>query len=255
MTRSVSFTRFAAIADIHGNSDALTAVLADIDALGIETVVNLGDHFSGPLAAAETAEILLSRDMLSIRGNHDRWILEVPRAEMGPSDRVAAAQLTDEALEWLRSLKPSIGLQGEIFLCHGTPRDDNSYWMEQVLPGGSMAMAPLETVERQAEGVDFPLVLCAHTHTPRAMRISGGRLLVNPGSVGCPGYTDDAHPIPHAMQTGTPDASYAVLEKQDGSWRVIFRQVPYDSSRMVRMATDAGRPDWARAVATGWIRL
>ena len=254
MTRSLAFTRFAAIADIHGNSDALTAVLADIDALGIETIVNLGDHFSGPLAAAETAEILLSRDMLSIRGNHDCWILEVPRAEMGASDRVAAEQLTDEALEWLRSLKPSIGLQNQIFLCHGTPQDDSTYWMEQVLPGGSMAMAPLGPVERQAEGVDFPLILCAHSHTPRAMRISGGRLLVNPGSVGCPGYTDDGHPIPHVVQTGTPDASYAVLEKDGDSWRVTFRQVPYDSSRMARLASKVGRPDWARAVATGWIR-
>lgn len=108
MTGALSFTRFAAIADIHGNSEALTAVLDDIDALGIETIVYLGDHFSGPLAAAESAEILLARDMLSIRGNHDRWILDVPRAEMGASDRLAAEQLTDEALEWRRSLKPSI---------------------------------------------------------------------------------------------------------------------------------------------------
>lgn len=254
MTGALPFTRFAAIADIHGNSDALIAVLDDIDALGIETIVNLGDHFSGPLAAGESAEILLARDMLSIRGNHDRWILDVPRAEMGASDRLAAEQLTDEALEWLRSLKPSIGLRDEIFLCHGTPQDDTTYWMEQVLPGGVMAMAPQETVERAAQGLDFPVILCAHTHTPRAMRLADNRLLVNPGSVGCPGYGDDAHPIPHVMQTGTSDASYAVLENSGDGWRVSFRNVPYDSRRMARLASEAGRPDWARAVATGWIR-
>ena len=51
------FERFAVISDIHGNSDALAAVLADIDALQIETIINLGDHLSGPLAARETADM------------------------------------------------------------------------------------------------------------------------------------------------------------------------------------------------------
>jgi hypothetical protein len=39
--------RFAAIADVHGNCIALEAVLADISALGLTDVVNLGDHVSG----------------------------------------------------------------------------------------------------------------------------------------------------------------------------------------------------------------
>jgi hypothetical protein len=43
--------KLAAIADIHGNCVALEAVLADIAALGIGEVVNLGDHLSGPLEA------------------------------------------------------------------------------------------------------------------------------------------------------------------------------------------------------------
>ena len=43
--------RFAAIADIHGNADALDAVLADLAREGISDVVNLGDHLSGPLHA------------------------------------------------------------------------------------------------------------------------------------------------------------------------------------------------------------
>jgi hypothetical protein len=43
--------KFAAIADVHGNCFALEAVLADIAAIGITDVVNLGDHVSGPLAA------------------------------------------------------------------------------------------------------------------------------------------------------------------------------------------------------------
>ncbi|MEL7151833.1 MAG: metallophosphoesterase family protein, partial [Pseudomonadota bacterium] len=41
--------RLAAISDIHGNSDALRAVLDDIKRRGVDQIVNLGDCFSGPL--------------------------------------------------------------------------------------------------------------------------------------------------------------------------------------------------------------
>lgn len=73
---------FAVIADIHSNSDALKAVLRDIANQGIECVINLGDHLSGPMAARETAELLLSNEMPSIRGNHDRWLVENKREDM-----------------------------------------------------------------------------------------------------------------------------------------------------------------------------
>jgi len=55
--------RIAAIGDIHGNSAALDAVLHDIDKCGVDTIVNVGDHFSGPLDVKGTADLLLSRDM------------------------------------------------------------------------------------------------------------------------------------------------------------------------------------------------
>jgi predicted phosphodiesterase len=63
--------KFAVLADIHGNALALEAVLKDMDQLGLSTAVNLGDFFSGPLDAAKTASLLMDRDFLSIRGNHD----------------------------------------------------------------------------------------------------------------------------------------------------------------------------------------
>jgi hypothetical protein len=77
--------------------------------------------------------------------------------------------------------------------------------------------------------------------------------VVNPGSVGCPGYNDD-FPAHHVMQTGTPTASYAIIEKRGKGWLTTFRQVPYDTARMVEMARDAGRLEWASALASGWVR-
>ncbi|WP_260349070.1 metallophosphoesterase family protein [Alloyangia mangrovi] len=123
--------RFAAIADIHGNADALETVLARIDAMGLGMVVNLGDMFSGPLAAGETWEILRARPMPTVRGNHDRYLITQAPGEMGPSDRVAHDQLPRAALDWLRSLPMTLELEGG-FLCHATPGADETYWLHEV---------------------------------------------------------------------------------------------------------------------------
>ncbi len=75
--------RIAVIADIHGNVRALRAVMDDIKALAPDTVVNLGDCVSGPLEAAETADLLISLAWTTVRGNHDRQLLDRPVDKMG----------------------------------------------------------------------------------------------------------------------------------------------------------------------------
>ena len=72
------------------------------------------------------------------------------------------------------------------------------------------------------------------------------------GEVGLEGYDDDA-PVYHIMQTGTPNASYAIAEKSPDGWLITFRSVPYDSQRMVMLAENNGRLEWSKALATGWI--
>jgi putative phosphoesterase len=245
--------RIAVIADVHGNALALEAVLADIARQGIETVVNLGDHLSGPLEAARTADILITRNFPSIRGNHDRNLIEQQPEAMGLSDRAAHRQLTAQHRAWLAALPPTLVVHGEILMCHGTPASDTTYWLEQVTPDGKVRLAPIEDIEQQAAGLGYPLILCGHTHIPRAVRLRDGRLIVNPGSVGCPGY-EDSTPVPHAVESGLPDASYAIAEKLEGAWRAGFRHVPYHHAQAAAMAKAAGRLEWASALATGWLR-
>jgi len=243
--------KFAVLADIHGNSYALEAVLHDMKSLGVEQAVNLGDFFSGPINAVETAALLMEREFLSIRGNHDRYLIEQDPSEMGPSDRVAFDQLSKVHLEWIASLPPTRTVFEDVFLCHGTPRSDAIYWLERVGEDGTVRSANLAEVIVEAEGIDASLLLCAHTHIPRCIRLLDGRTVANPGSVGCPAY-DDVVPVYHYMQTGTPNASYAVAEKLHGEWSVTFRSVPYDTRQACERATENKRSDWARALKTGW---
>lgn len=245
--------RIAVIADIHGNADALDAVLADIADNGrADLTVCLGDHFSGPLDAAGTAERLVGSDIVCIAGNHDRYLLTTTLETMGRSDEVAFRQLTPAVLEWLRALPPTLMLPEDVFLCHGTPDHNETYWLETVTPDGRMALSDRAEVEARARGVTARLMLCAHSHVPRAVRLGDGRMVLNPGSVGCPGYLDDAPA--HAMQAGLVDASYAVVERTAGGWRPTFHLVPYDAGRMVALAEAEARDDWARALSSGWMR-
>ncbi|ANP86720.1 metallophosphoesterase family protein [Rhizobium leguminosarum] len=245
--------RFAAIADIHGNHLALEAVLADIRAQEIEEIVNLGDFFSGPLDAGKTADLLMPLSLTSVRGNHDRYLIEQDPAAMHASDEVAYGQLSSSHLSWIRNLPFDIVYRGEVYLCHATPKDDNLYWLEAVSPEGFVFLKPIEAIEALAEGVDLPLILCGHSHIPRAVRLSDGRLIVNPGSVGCPAYNDEL-PYYHKVEAGHPLASYAVLEKAAGGWTWQFRTVAYDHMAMSALAAERGRADWADALAAGWVR-
>jgi diadenosine tetraphosphatase ApaH/serine/threonine PP2A family protein phosphatase len=245
--------RFAAIADVHGNYLALEAVIADIRAQGIEEIVNLGDMASGPLDARRTMDALMVLDAVHVLGNHDRYLIDRPPEKMGSWDRPAHAQLEPKHLDWLRTVPPTRVYRDRVFLCHATPAHDEVYWLDTVLADGTVRMTSLDVIEKTAEGITQPLILCGHTHLARAVRLGDGRLIVNPGSVGSPGYRD-IHPFAHVIEAGTPDARYAILELADGTWRVTFRHVPYDHDAMAALARQNGQLELASALATGWIK-
>ncbi|MGL4310551.1 MAG: metallophosphoesterase family protein [Paracoccaceae bacterium] len=242
--------RIAVIADVHGNADALRAVLADIATRDVGLIVNLGDHLSGPLAASETANILMMTPaMVCIRGNHDRALLETPCAAMGASDAHADAQIDDTVRRWLATQPVTAWLRANVFLCHATAFRDDDYLMLEAAPGRARRRDDSGVAERLA-GIEAALILCGHTHVPEVRALPDGRLVVNPGSVGCPAYADDT-PVRHVVETGSPAARYAVLEREAGGWHCDLLQVDYDPSDMAELARAANRTDWAHALMTG----
>lgn len=241
---------FAAIADIHGNRAALEAVLADIAALNIDDVVNLGDHVTGPLEAARTADLLMQHSFPSIRGDQDRILLEL-RAT-GTSRRGEFKELEPRHFGWLAAMPATLRFRDEVFLCHGAPNDDAAFWLDAPTADGSVQQVPVDVIERGVAGLDASLILCAHTHIPRVVRLGDGRLVVNPGSVGLQAY-DGLHPHPHAVENGSPHARYALLVRRDAGWQVELRSVPYDAEAAAMLAESRHRPDWAHALRTGFV--
>ncbi len=223
--------RFAAIADVHGNRWALEAVLDDIARSGVRDTVNLGDNLFGPLDLDGTAELLMRLDLPGVSGNQDR-------------------EMTEHR-EWLDTLPFQMELPG-ILLFHGTPRYDDVYLLDTVHAQGVSPATDGEIRERLGAGPFPSLALCGHTHIPRVVACRDS-LIVNPGSVGLQAYQDD-QPLPHVMETGSPHARYAILERDGDTWRVEQRQIRYDWEAAAHWASDHGRPDWAFRLRHGRAR-
>lgn len=249
--------RLAVIADIHGNVLALEAVLADIAAAGIDRIVNLGDVVSGPLWPRETAERLIPLNLPTVRGNHDRWVATTPRTEQHASDAFAHDELTEAQRRWLGGLPMTLDLEIEglaIRCFHATPSDDNTYLMHRVGEGVMVPAAAGMVAARLGHAGAAGLVLCGHTHQARAMALPGGPLVVNPGSVGQPAYSDPTPPHPHVSEAGSPHARYAVVTIAAGKVASVgLKAVAYDWRAAAARADSLGRADWAHALATGFM--
>lgn len=244
--------KIAAISDIHGNLGALNAVLGDIERRGVDLTVNLGDILSGPLQPRETADRLMSLNLPTIRGNHERQLLADNLDTMGASDRFAAETITSAQRAWLTALQASAWINDDVFLCHATPDSDIACYLEDIRDR-ELIPASLSDIEARTRSCPAALIFCGHTHIARVAHLPNGQVIVNPGSVGIQAY-DGHHPVPHTVEVGSPHARYAVAEQSRSGWIVQLIAVPYDWDAAARIAERNARPDWVRALRTGFVR-
>ncbi len=243
------------IADIHGNALALQAVVEHAHERGVERFVNLGDILYGPLQPLATYNILQQMNVVAtIAGNEDRRVFAATPEEISTDLTLAFVieQLGPGPSAWLRSLPATAAVDDDFFLCHGTPASDTTYLLEDV-SRGTPTVRDEQAILRLLEKVRQPTVLCGHSHLPRLVRLAGGQMIVNPGSVGLPAYSDDA-PLVHVMETHASHASYATVRKGQSGWDVCFHRVDYPWDLAAKQALERNRTDWAHAIATGRVR-
>ena len=240
--------RFAVVSDIHGNLLALDAVLQDISERDVTTVVNLGDHLYGPLDPLATADRLMRFDWINIAGNCDRFLIDDSQLPENSTAARNRRMLNSSIRQWLQNQSCVMQI-GDVVLCHGTPEADDVYLLEQITNGRNQ-LRPASEIEQIIHAQKFSLLLCGHTHVPRTVALAGGSLLVNPGSVGLPAYTEE-NPALHRMEAGSPHSRYAMIERQKNGWKVEHIDVLYDWSRAAQMAYSNGRDDWAEWLVSG----
>lgn len=242
--------RLAVISDIHGNLLALEAVLADIEGRGVDAIVNLGDCVTSPLWPKETFDRLGELDLPTVRGNHDRWIVEMPEAKLSPAGRFARAALSEAERAVLHALPATLEVSPDILAVHGTPADDSTYLLEDVMDG-RLAPAARTTVAARLGAAARPggVVLCGHSHRQAVVQGPEGCLVLNPGSVGCPVFADN--PAAPTLEHRSPHARYAILTRRRGAWGAELMALDYDWHAAARRAAANGREDWAVAMVTG----
>jgi putative phosphoesterase len=212
-----------ALYDIHGNVDALDAVLADPRAADPDVVVVGGDAVPGPFARA-TLDRLESQGVPVhwVRGNGEREVaVAVGAPAPAPDDLVSvtaaatAAELGDERARALGDLPLTVTVDGVLF-CHATPRRD-----DEILT----RISARERWEDALAGVSAALVVAGHTHQ-QDDRVVGGVRFVNAGSVGLP-YEGDGAARWLWIADGVPE----------------LRHTAYDAPRTGTRMLDAGWPD------------
>ena len=216
--------RILALYDIHGNVEALDAVLADPCAADPDVVVVGGDAVPGPFGRDTLARLeAITAPVHWVRGNGEREVAEAVGAPAPPEPddlmRVAAAlsaaELGDERARSLGALPLTLELDGVLF-CHATPRRDDE------------TLTRLSTDARwhaAFAGIETGLVVAGHTHQ-QDDRAVGGVRFVNAGSVGLP-YEGDGAARWAWIADGQPE----------------LRHTAYDAAGAGRRMLDAGWPD------------
>jgi predicted phosphodiesterase len=171
------------IGDVHAERVRLAAVLDHFSTLGLDRIVCTGDLPDGPGSAADVdacCALLQQADVLTIAGNHDRWLLDGEMRDLPGATSID--DLAQASLAFLRALPHTAELtvpDGIALLCHGLDQDD----MAEVLPfdhGRALAdNAPLQALLR---GRRYRYLINGHTH--RAMvRAIDGLTIINPGTL------------------------------------------------------------------------
>jgi len=238
-------TRIGLISDIHGNLEALEAVLCDVSLADIDLLVCLGDITGyGPDPGACVDAVRESCDY-TVLGNHDEGILDRSVSERFRGSAKQALDycrdaLTEDQLRYLSSLpeRSEIGELSVTHACFGPNKYDYLYSTE----AASQAFSYMPT--------RFGAV--GHTHLPSSFRCcaksnglpgditmeavvgravveipDGCRMILNPGSVGQP-------------RDRNPDASWAVLDTENSKFQI--RRVWYDVERVEAKVQAAGLP-------------
>lgn len=236
----------AFISDIHGNLQALEAVLKDIGGLGIKEIICLGDIVGYGGNPVECVERVREACAVSLIGNHDHYAAHdgpVKGARSGVSEVIqwTRQQLSDEQRQWLRDRL--VSHEGDDYQAVHASLHNPIEWPYIILAGAA---------ELHFKHQVKPVCFVGHTHQPTMWLEGeegavgktslenlrpGRKQVVNVGSVGQP-------------RDGDERACYLVYRRPHAD--VWWRRVPYDIEAAETAIINAGLPpEYAARLSVG----
>lgn len=177
--------KIAILSDIHGNSDALKAVLKEIDTIGVNKILFLGDYVGYYYNADIVLGLIKNYNKEIIKGNHELLIKEslndkrkslAIQKKYGSGLEYAKKSLSTEQINYLVNLPEKKELEIDrlrILICHGSPWN---VW-EYIYPDAS------EEIKKKCLESDADFVFIGHSHYSFIYK-HDNKVLVNVGSVG-----------------------------------------------------------------------
>ena len=232
--------RIAILSDIHGDTRALEAVIADARALGVTEYWLLGDILLPGPGREDLFDLLDEIPITAaVRGNWDDCLLEALDGEYGLEDpqEIQMLRLTQYVMEgldpkridWLRSLplmekKEVNGIR--FSLTHNLP--EKNY-------GGDLRPANATENFDQLLDDQTDMAIYGHVHKQLLRYGSQGQQILNPGTIGMPYF--DWMPLQNHR------AQYALIDvEEDGVTNLQFRKVAYDYEAELQDAKDKELP-------------
>ncbi|GAB3061248.1 metallophosphoesterase family protein [Salinicoccus sesuvii] len=216
-------TRIAIISDIHGNFNALSKVMEDMEKFGVDEIFCLGDIISMGHQTNEVLDMLCKLDNLSIiRGNHDDEVIKVLK---GAPTRITgeehnhhlwvARHLDGRFKPFLESMPLSMDKKianYDMLLTHYHLNPDNTYCSINMSP----SVEALDAIYKD-KSYDMIMFGFGHDHLHYHFE-SSQKVFINPGALGI---------------TLSEYAPYTILEIDKESINLVHRQVPYDRNGFI----------------------
>jgi predicted phosphodiesterase len=237
--------RLALISDIHSNLPALEAVLADVEAAGVDQVWCLGDVVGYGAQPDECAALVQAQCQVCLVGNHDLAALEeLDISTFSPAAAAAVRwtreEMSESSRNFLAGLKPADETR-EVGLYHASPRDpvwEYVLWPDQAAQCIRAQARRVSFVGHSHVALFFALAEArgageiedargAQAAAGTTLDVRRGRWLVNPGSVGQP-------------RDGDPRAAWLELDTE--VWQANFRRVAYDVASAADSIVAPGLP-------------
>ncbi|WP_145035170.1 metallophosphoesterase family protein [Caulifigura coniformis] len=257
----------AVISDIHGNLEALEAVLSDISSQGIKEIYCLGDVIGYGPNPRECIDLVMKNCQVTILGNHDQAALFDPEGFNAAAERsifwtrhmLESGPGNERRWEYLGEL-PRMRKEEQFLFVHGSARNPLN---EYVFPEDIYNQRKMERIFGLVEHYCFQ----GHTHIPGVFteestfqspdefdyryEFTDRKTLVNVGSVGQPRDTDNRacyvviHPnmasAVKAAASGpggsdladTPPAGTATVGASAGGPVIQYRRIPYDFEKTI----------------------
>ena len=229
--------KHAVLTDIHGNLEALEAVLSDAAQRGAEDFVCLGDFVGYGASPNECIHLVRPLIEAAVLGNHDQaafdpqW-LEHFNPDAARAARWTASQLTAANREYLRDLPFSLAWRGAR-LAHGSPAEPEEW---------NYVFTPAEAVQEMdscAEAVCF----VGHSHVPGTFELEGRRARYT-REPAIAGRRDHRYlivvPSVGQPRDGDPRAGYLMWD--DAAWTFEHVRLAYDVQGAIARIDQAGLP-------------